>query len=91
MWLFRLPLVALTLKRRESTAAVKSLVLVLPFEPVIATTGILSCDRHQQASRCRASRVSATSTTAPDAGGPPSQTSTTTAAAPAAKACAAKA
>jgi hypothetical protein len=37
-----------------STAAVKSLVLVLPLEPVMATTGMFNCLRHQWASFCKA-------------------------------------
>ena len=73
MWLFRFPRVAETRYFWESTAAVRSFVLVLPFDPVIPTTGMTSCLRHQQARRCSASKVSGTTTTAVLGGALPSQ------------------
>ncbi len=91
MWLFRLPLVNETLNCSASTAAVKSLALVLPFEPVMQTTGMSSWRRHQCANCCSASNVSETVITAvPGGGSPPSQRLTTTMEAPFSKACGAK-
>ena len=90
MWLFKLPWVAATRKCWDSTAAEKSLVLVLPLEPVMATTGSVSCCRHQQASRCSASKVSGTTMTAVPSGAGPLQACTTATRAPPARAAAAK-
>ena len=87
MWLFRLPLVALTLKACERTALVKSLVEVLPFEPVMQTTGMSSLLRHQCASRWSAKRVSGTAMTAlPSGTSPPSHSLTMATEAPASRA-----
>ena len=43
-----------------STAAIISLVVVLPTEPVTCTTGSRNCPRYQAASAFSASRVSGT-------------------------------
>ena len=45
IWLLRLPSVAITLYFFLRHAAISSLVVVLPFVPVRATTGILNCLR----------------------------------------------
>ena len=89
MWLLRLPWVAETWNCWDSTAAVKSLVLVLPLDPVMATTGRSNCRRHQQANRCNANKVSGTAMTAVFAGAAPLQPCTITTLAPLASAVAA--
>src|SRR2546426_10560941 len=58
-----------TSQRVASTAAVSSLAVVLPMEPVMATTGTENLERCQAASRPRARVVSSTRTSGTLAGG----------------------
>ena len=60
MVLFRLPSVLSVSYRSDSTAAIISLVVVLPTEPVTATTGQSNCARYPPARSKSACRVSAT-------------------------------
>src|SRR5439155_1373057 len=80
-----------TSQRVASTAAVSSLAVVLPMEPVMATTGTENLERCQAASRPRARVVSSTRTSGTLAGGSSGSVWTTTQAAPRAAASARKA
>src|SRR2546426_687502 len=80
-----------TSQRVASTAAVSSLAVVLPMEPVMATTGTENFERCQAASRPRARVVSSTRTSGTLAGGSSGSVWTTTQAAPRAAASARKA
>src|SRR5439155_1192087 len=67
-WLLKLPLGFSTCQRTPRTPAISSLVVVLPFEPVTATTGIENRARWYAASRPSARVVSSTSTSGTLAG-----------------------
>ena len=57
IWLFKFPCVYATLYRRLSTAAVSSLVVVLPFVPVMARNGISNVRLHARAKSCNSAKA----------------------------------
>src|SRR2546430_3296074 len=79
--LLRLPTVACTRNVVPSTARISSLVLVLPLDPVTATTGLPGGNRRRRARASSPSAASVSGTSkngSPSIGGVPTHTTTTT-------------